>query len=150
MLGVKYCRRPAMAEVVSTTKYKITECLMLSGREAAFWLCWSDWRLSVSGCLLLCWECLCALAVSTLLCPLSCASTLLQCVHSRGRDLDCSRASTTLLMVETRWRNHPELQNALLLTFTYTKEKNIRIWYGWFSKRIKIVFLFWESSWLIP
>ena len=36
MLGVKYCRRPAMAEVVSTTKYKITECLMLSGREAAF------------------------------------------------------------------------------------------------------------------
>ena len=34
MLGVKYCRRPAMAEVVSTTKNKITECLMLSGREA--------------------------------------------------------------------------------------------------------------------
>ena len=39
-------------------------------------------------------------------------------VHSGGRDLDCSRASTTLLMLETRWRNHPELQNALLLTFT--------------------------------
>ena len=34
MLGVKYWRRPAMAEVVSTTKNKITECLMLSGREA--------------------------------------------------------------------------------------------------------------------
>ena len=34
MLGVKYWRRPAMAEVVSTTKIKITECLMLSGREA--------------------------------------------------------------------------------------------------------------------
>ena len=35
MFGVKYCRRPAMAEVVSATKTKITECLMLSGREAA-------------------------------------------------------------------------------------------------------------------
>ena len=33
-MGVKYWRRPAMAEVVSTTKNKITECLMLSGREA--------------------------------------------------------------------------------------------------------------------
>ena len=34
MFGVKYCRRPAMAEVVSATKTKIKECLMLSGREA--------------------------------------------------------------------------------------------------------------------
>ena len=33
MLGVKYCRRPAMAEVVMATKTKITECLMLSGQE---------------------------------------------------------------------------------------------------------------------
>ena len=33
MFGVKYCRRPAMAEVVSATRTKITECLILSGRE---------------------------------------------------------------------------------------------------------------------
>ena len=33
MLGVKYWRRPAMAEVVRATKTKITECLMLLRQE---------------------------------------------------------------------------------------------------------------------
>ena len=128
MLGVKYCRRPAMAEVVSATKIKITECLMLSGREAAH----STWKLSSTLLIRLEVVCewvpasvlrvsVCFCSAHPLVCPPSCN------VHSRGRDLDCSRASTTLPKLETRWRNHPELQNALLLTFTYTKEKNIRI-----------------------
>ena len=92
MLGVKYCRRPAMAEVVSTTKNKITECLMLSGREAGH----STWKLSST--LLIRLEVVCEWVPASVLrvsvCPLVCPP---YCnVHSRGRDLDCSRASTTL------------------------------------------------------
>ena len=83
MFGVKYCRRPAMAEVVRATKTKITERLMLSGREAGrsvhfdviFRLELVSASGRVSASMLKVSECSCSL-------------------HPLRRDLDCSRAST--------------------------------------------------------
>ena len=81
MLGVKYCRRPAMAEVVSTTKNKITECLMLSGREAGH----STWKLSST--LLIRLEVVCewvpasVLRVSVCSCSVHSLVFTLLCVH---------------------------------------------------------------------